>query len=93
MSAQDSTENLTIHHRVKNYATWRKGYDANEQNRVSAGLKNGKVFRNPEDENDVVVIADVANVAKAQTWFNSSDVKAEMQKSGVLGSPSIRFAA
>ena len=93
MSAQDSTENLTIHHRVENYATWRKGYDANEQNRVSAGLKNGKVFRNPEDENDVVVIADVANVAKAQTWFNSSDVKAEMQKSGVLGSPSIRFAA
>jgi hypothetical protein len=93
MSAQNSTENLTIHHRVKNYATWRKGYDADEQNRLSAGLTNGKVFHNPENENDVVVIVDVADVAKARAWFNSTDVKAVMQKSGVLGAPSIRFAA
>jgi virulence-associated protein VapD len=93
MSAQNSNENLTIHHRVKNYTTWRKGYDANEQSRLSAGITNGKVFYNPENENDVVVIVDVADVAKARAWFNSTEVKAVMQKSGVLGAPSIRFAA
>ena len=28
MNAQNQTENLTIHHKVKDYAAWRKGYDA-----------------------------------------------------------------
>ena len=27
MNAQNQTENLTIHHKVKDYTAWRKGYD------------------------------------------------------------------
>jgi hypothetical protein len=50
------------------------------------------VFRSAEDPNDVVVLQDVADVAKARTWVGSEDLKAAMQKSGVIGSPSIRFA-
>jgi hypothetical protein len=51
------------------------------------------VFRNAEDPNDVVILQDVADVAKARTWFGSDDLKAAMQKSGVVGSPNVRFAA
>jgi hypothetical protein len=94
MSAQQhATENMTVHHKVKDYATWRTSYNANEKNRLSAGITNGRVFRSAEDPNDVVVLQDVADVAKARTWFGSDDLKAAMQKSGVIGSPSIRFAA
>jgi hypothetical protein len=93
MNAPHATENLTIHHKVKDYATWRTGYDANEKSRQSAGITNGRVFRSAEDPNDVVVLQDVADVTKARTWFGSDDLKAVMQKSGVIGSPSIRFAA
>ena len=92
MSAQQhATENMTVHHKVKDYATWRTGYDGGEKGRLSAGITNGRVFRNAEDQNDVVVLQDVADVAKARTWFGSDDLKAAMQKSGVIGSPSIRF--
>jgi hypothetical protein len=45
------------------------------------------------DPNEVVVLQDVSDVAKARTWLGSDDMKAAMQKSGVIGSPSIRFAA
>ena len=45
------------------------------------------------DPNDVVILQDVADVAKARTWFGSDDLKAAMQKSGVVGSPNVRFAA
>jgi len=31
-------------------------------------------------------------VAKARSWLTSDDMKAIMQKNGVLGSPTIRFA-
>ena len=46
-----------------------------------------------EDPNDVVILQDVADVSKARTWLGSSEMKAVMEKSGILGSPSIRFAA
>ena len=93
MTEKYTTENLTIHHKVTDYTAWRKGYDAQEQSRRSAGLTNGRVFRSAEDPNDVVVLQDVTDVAKARSWVGSEDLKAAMQKSGVIGSPTIRFAA
>ena len=92
MSAPHATENLTVHFKVLDYSKWRAGYDAGETNRGSAGITNGKVFRNAAG-NDVVVLQDVADVAKARAFLTSEDQKAAMQKSGVIGSPSIRFAA
>jgi hypothetical protein len=92
MNAPNTTENLTIHHKVQDYTKWRSGYDAHETSRRSAGITNGRVFRNAEDPNDVMVLQDVADVAKARTWVASEDLKSAMQKAGVVGSPTIRFA-
>jgi hypothetical protein len=92
-NAQYANENLTIHHKVKDYATWRTGYNGHEKSRLSAGITNGRVFRSAEDPNDVVILQDVADVAKARTWLGSDDLKASMQKGGVIGSPNFRFAA
>jgi hypothetical protein len=92
-NAPNTTENVTIHLKIKDYATWRSNYDGREKNRVSAGITNGKVFRSAENPNDVVILQDVADVSKARTWFGSDEMKAAMQQSGVLGPPTIRFAA
>ena len=92
-NAQHAKENLTIHLKVKDYGTWRPTYDGREKSRVSAGITNGRVFRNAQDQNDIVVLQDVADVAKARSWLGSDDMKATMQKSGVVGSPNVRFAA
>jgi hypothetical protein len=86
-------ENLTLHFKVKDFNAWRTSYNGNEQGRASAGITNGRVFRSADDPNEVVILQDVADVAKARTWFASDDLKAAMQKSGVIGSPSVRFAA
>ena len=88
-----NNENVTIHLKVKDYAAWRSGYDGREKSRLSAGISNGKVFRSAENPNDVVILQDVADFAKARTWFGSDEMKAAMQQSGVLGTPTIRFAA
>ena len=92
-NTQHTNENLTLHFKVKDFKAWRTGYNDNEKSRLSAGITNGRVFHSADDPNDVVVLQDVADVAKARTWLGSEDLKAAMQKSGVLGSPSIRFAA
>jgi hypothetical protein len=88
-----SKENLTVHFKVKDLNTWRTSYNGHEKDRVSAGITNGRVFRSPDDPNDVVILQDVADVSKARTWLTSNEMKSVMEKSGVLGSPSIRFAA
>ena len=93
MNATHTNENVTLHFKVSDYATWRTGYDGREKSRLSAGITNGRVFRRAEDPNDLVILQDVADVPKARSWFGSDDMKAVMQKSGVVGSPSIRFAA
>ena len=86
-NAQHANENLTVHLKVKDYAIWRTGYDGREKSRVSAGITNGRVFRRAEDQNDVVILQDVADVAKARTWLASDEMKAAMEKGGVVGSP------
>jgi hypothetical protein len=93
MNTQHRTENLTIHHKVKDYESWRTAYDGHEKSRVSAGITNGRVFRSAEDPNDLVILQDVADVAQARTWAGGDDLKAAMQKGGVIGLPSFRFAS
>ena len=51
------------------------------------------MYRRVEDPNDVVILQDVADVTKARTWMASDEMKAAMEKGGVVGSPNIRFAA
>jgi hypothetical protein len=88
-----NNENLTIHLKVKDFSAWRTSYNGHEKERLSAGITNGRVFRSQDDPNDVVILLDVADVSKARTWLTSNEMKSVMEKSGVVGSPSIRFAA
>src|SRR5271154_6299498 len=93
MNTQHSTENLSIRHKVKDYATWRRGYDEHEKSRLTAGITNGSVFRSAGDPNDIVIFQDVADVAKARAWLGGEDLKIAMQKAGVVGALTIRFAS
>ena len=39
------------------------------------------------------LLQDVADVGKARAWLASDEMKAAMEKGGVVGSPNVRFAA
>jgi hypothetical protein len=78
-NASHTQENMTIHLKVTDYGKWRSGYDGREKSRVSAGITNGRVFRSAENQNDLVILADVADVAKARVWLTSDEMKSAMQ--------------
>jgi len=88
-----TNENLTVHFKVKDFNAWRTSYNGHEKDRTSAGITSGKDVRSADDANDVVILADVDDVSKARTWLGSNEMKSVMEKSGVIGSPGIRFAA
>jgi len=88
-----NNENLTLHFKVKDFNAWQTSYNGNEKSRASAGITKSKVFRSTDDPNDVLLLQDVSDVSKARNWYGSSEMKSVMEKSGIVGSPSIRAAA
>jgi hypothetical protein len=92
-NALNTQENGVVHLKVNDYAKWRTSYDGREKNRTSAGITNAKVFRSAENQNDLVIIADVADETKARAYMASAELKSQMQAGGVIGSPTIRFAS
>ncbi len=46
---------LFIRHKVKDYATWREGYDAFDATRKNMGTTGHGVYRSVDDENDITV--------------------------------------
>jgi hypothetical protein len=78
---------MIIHHRVCDYSAWRPGYAEPERGWNHCG----RVYRNAEDPNDVVIVANVSDLAKARAWTASDDLKIAMQKAGVLGAPTIHL--
>ena len=45
----------------------------------------GRVYRNAEDPDDIVIVANVSDLAKARAWTANDDLKTAMQKAGMLG--------
>jgi hypothetical protein len=82
---------MVVQHKVSDYTAWRPVYDAHEASRTGAGVTNGRVYRKAEDPNDLLLLHEVADVAKARAWTEGDDLRTAMQKSGVVGEPAIYF--
>ena len=82
---------LIIRHKVKDFAAWKNAYDAHAGVRSAAGLGPGRVTRSIDDPREVVIIFDAGDVAKAKAFCASEDLKATMQKAGVIDKPDLYF--
>jgi hypothetical protein len=61
-------EKLTVHLKVKDFNAWRTSYNGLEKDRTTAGITNSKVFRSADNQNGVLILADVADVKPAPGW-------------------------
>ncbi len=93
MANAPNNQSVTVRFKVQDFNAWRAAYNARERGRVSAGLTNGKMFRGIDDPNDVVILQDVTDMAKARAWLASQDMLDALQEGGVVTAPSVRFAA
>ena len=82
---------LTVIHECKDYATWRKAYDAAAAKRAAAGLTEFHVLREYANANLVALMFRVDDVGRAKAFATSPDLDAAMKAAGVVGSPKVRF--
>ena len=82
---------LVLRHKVKDFANWKKAYDAHASARAAAGLTNGRVHRSADDPSELVLLFDLADIAKAKTFCASPDLQAAMAGAGVVDKPDMYF--
>jgi quinol monooxygenase YgiN len=82
---------ILIQHQVKDFAAWKKVFDSSAGLRSSSGEMSVQIFRDASDPNKLTVINKWDSLANAQKFAHSPELKAAMEKAGVLGAPSVYF--
>jgi len=82
---------LLVHHKVEDYEKWKSVYTEHEASRKAAGSQGARLLRNLNDGNELVVITTWPDVEQAQAFASSPDLRAAMQRAGVLGAPEVLF--
>jgi quinol monooxygenase YgiN len=82
---------MEISHTVKDYATWKKAFDADEANRKAGGLEFVALGRSTENPNNVTVVLHATDLAKAKAFAASPKLKEVMEKNGVISKPAISY--
>ncbi len=82
---------VVIRHKVRDFAEWKAGYDSHRSKRSEARLTEKQVMRSVGDPNEVVLFFEVADIARAQAFAKSADLRETMQKIGVVDQPDVYF--
>lgn len=70
--------------RVADYERFREVYDAGTAAREAGGMHNEKMFRNPNDPNDILIMTTVDSIDQAKTYGQSDEVRQRQRASGLL---------
>lgn len=88
---EDKKVTIFISHEVKDYTTWKKGFDADEPNRKTAGFKVTGLYRGHENPNMITATIEAPNAEAANKFLSNPDLKANMEKAGVISAPEIKI--
>ena len=84
---------VMIRHKVKDFKKWKAAYDAHVPARNGAGLKERCLLRNTKSRNDVWILFEANNLARAKDFCASADLRAAMKKAGVTDKPDLAILA
>ena len=73
---------MLIRHKVQDFGKWKSAYDAHQPARAAAGLKDLRLWHNADDRNDIFLLFEAADVAKAKAFAASADLKEKITSAG-----------
>ncbi len=82
---------MLIRHKVRDFSEWKKVYDTHLMKRIEAGLIEKYVFRGADDSNEVTILYQAKDPARARAFSQSRELRERMEKGGVVGRPDIYF--
>ena len=82
---------VLVRHKVRDFAEWKRGYDAHLPKRTEAGLTEKHLLRGATDPNEVVLLLEAKDQNRAKAFVESADLRETMQKVGVVDKPDVYF--
>ncbi len=82
---------VLVRHKVKDYSVWKRAYDAHLPKRLEAGLTEKYLFRGANDTNEVIILFEAKDFGHAKAFSESSDLRENMEKAGVIDRPDVYF--
>jgi hypothetical protein len=80
-----------IHHKVANYAKWKKEVKAFAPFRKASGEKSFYTCRSSKSPNDLLVWCEWDTASRMKKFIKSAELRKAMAGAGVLGKPQISF--
>jgi quinol monooxygenase YgiN len=84
---------VLVHHEVADYQSWRSAFDASLDFRHDGGECSCRIFRKAGNPNDLTLLFEWEDMAKAKRYMTSDEVRKKMQQAGVVGVPQIDYLA
>jgi len=82
---------LLVRQRVRDYDRWKEVFDADAPVRAAAGSLGGRVFRDGDDPEDIVIVLEWEDLDQARDFAEREDVQETMERAGVMGEPDFLF--
>jgi quinol monooxygenase YgiN len=82
---------LFVRHDVADFDTWKKAYDAFDDERQSLGVIGQGVYRAEDNPNDITVYHHFKSMDAAKAFMQSDQLREVMQQAGVTGDPKVWF--
>lgn len=79
---------VIIQHEVRDFTEWKKTFDADESNRVEAGVNLMGLFTSVKNPNDVTMIFEAPNPELFGQMMSDPTRQKDMEKAGVISVPS-----
>ena len=83
--------NVILSHEVKDFSTWKQGFDSDSDNRDKAGFKVSGVFQSTSNPNEITVTAEFENEASIHQFLANPLLKEAMANAGVVSEPQIKI--
>jgi len=82
---------MMVQHKVKDFAAWKMMFDSALDMRKASGEISAQVLHDAGDPNSLTIINQWDSLENARKFASSPDLRAAMEKGGVLGAPSVSF--
>jgi heme-degrading monooxygenase HmoA len=84
-------QHVLVQLKLQDFGRWKPVFDEFASRRQAAGCKGGRLLQKSDNPNEVVVLFDWDELAKARRFFESDEVRQGMQRAGVSGPPHVQY--
>lgn len=82
---------LMVTHQVRDFDAWKPVFEAEEAARWRFGARRHRLYRNPEDGNDLLIAIDMPSADAARRLLLDAKARRVFEAGGVLSEPAIRL--